>query len=64
MQGIEDKVIILTGGARNIGQVYARRLAEEGAKVVVCDMRDCEETADIVRSRGGEVLPLARRRER
>ena len=58
MQGIEDKVIILTGGARNIGQVYARRLAEEGAKVVVCDMRDCEETAEIIRSQGGEVLPL------
>ena len=58
MRGIEDKVIILTGGARNIGQVYARRLAEEGAKVVVCDMRDCEETAEIIRSQGGEVLPL------
>ena len=36
MQGIKDKVIIVTGAGRNIGQVYSRRLAEEGAKVVVC----------------------------
>ena len=45
MQGIKDKVIIVTGAGRNIGQVYSRRLAEEGAKVVVCDVIDCEETA-------------------
>ena len=58
MQGIKDKVIIVTGAGRNIGQVYSRRLAEEGAKVVVCDVIDCEETAGIVRAQGAEVLPL------
>ena len=58
MQSIKDKVIIVTGAARNIGQVYARRLAEEGAKIVACDVIDCEETAAIVRSKGAEVLPL------
>jgi NAD(P)-dependent dehydrogenase (short-subunit alcohol dehydrogenase family) len=58
MQGIEDKVIILTGAARNIGQAYAQRFAKEGAKIVVCDVADCEETADLVRSEGAEVLPL------
>ncbi|MCI0816223.1 MAG: SDR family oxidoreductase [Chloroflexi bacterium] len=58
MQGIKDKVIIVTGAGRNIGQVYSRRLAEEGAKVVVCDVIDCEETAGIVRAAGAEVLPL------
>ena len=58
MQGIKDKGIIVTGAGRNIGQVYSRRLAEEGAKVVVCDVIDCEETAGIVRAAGAEVLPL------
>ncbi len=58
MQGIKDKVIIVTGAGRNIGQVYSRRLAEEGAKVVVCDVIDCEETAGIVRAQGAEVLAL------
>jgi 3-oxoacyl-[acyl-carrier protein] reductase len=58
MQGIEGKVIIVTGAGRNIGQVYSRRLGEEGAKVVVCDVIDCSETAEIVAATGAEVLPL------
>jgi NAD(P)-dependent dehydrogenase (short-subunit alcohol dehydrogenase family) len=31
---LEGKVAIVTGGARNIGAVYSKRLAEEGARVV------------------------------
>jgi 3-oxoacyl-[acyl-carrier protein] reductase len=58
MQGIRDKVVIVTGAARNIGQVYARRLGEEGAKVVACDMLDCSETVEIVSAAGGEIIPL------
>jgi NAD(P)-dependent dehydrogenase (short-subunit alcohol dehydrogenase family) len=58
MQGIKDKVVIVTGAGRNIGQVYARRLAEEGAKVVACDVIDCSETVEIISTIGGEVLPL------
>ena len=58
MQGIKDRVVIVTGAARNIGQVYARRLAEEGAKVVACDVLDCSETAEIVSAAGAEVLAL------
>ena len=58
MEGIKDKVVIVTGAGRNIGQVYSRRLGEEGAKVVVCDVIDCEETAGIVRAQGAEVLAL------
>jgi 3-oxoacyl-[acyl-carrier protein] reductase len=36
--GIKDKVAIVTGSARGLGAATARRLAEEGAKVVVTDI--------------------------
>lgn len=39
--GLKDKVAIVTGSARGLGATTVRRLAEEGAKVVVTDiMRD------------------------
>jgi NAD(P)-dependent dehydrogenase (short-subunit alcohol dehydrogenase family) len=58
MQGIKDKVVIVTGAARNIGQVYARRLGEEGAKVVACDVLDCSETVEIISGAGGEAISI------
>jgi len=36
--GLKDKVAIVTGSARGLGAATARRLAEEGAKVVVNDI--------------------------
>ncbi|RXH24326.1 3-oxoacyl-ACP reductase FabG [Bradyrhizobium zhanjiangense] len=35
---IKDKVAIVTGSARGLGAATARRLAEEGAKVVITDI--------------------------
>jgi 3-oxoacyl-[acyl-carrier protein] reductase len=37
--GLKDKVAIVTGSARGLGAATARRLAEEGAKVVVTDIQ-------------------------
>ena len=39
-QRFADKVVIVTGAAGGIGEVYARRLAAEGATVVVADVAD------------------------
>ncbi|MEO7761165.1 MAG: SDR family NAD(P)-dependent oxidoreductase, partial [Casimicrobiaceae bacterium] len=36
--GLENKVAIVTGSARGLGAATARRLAEEGAKVIVTDI--------------------------
>jgi NAD(P)-dependent dehydrogenase (short-subunit alcohol dehydrogenase family) len=38
MRGLRDKVVIVAGGATGIGAATCRRLAEEGAKVVVGDI--------------------------
>ena len=51
-----DKVIIITGAARGLGQTYARRFAELGNSLVVCDRRDCAETVDLCRQAGAEAL--------
>ncbi len=37
---IKDKVVIVTGGAGEMGSAIVRRLADEGAKVVIADIAD------------------------
>ncbi len=37
MQGLRDKRVLITGGARGIGEAAARRFLREGARVVVLD---------------------------
>jgi 2-hydroxycyclohexanecarboxyl-CoA dehydrogenase len=39
MRGLEGKAVIVTGGAGGIGSAICRRLAEEGAKIGVFDLR-------------------------
>lgn len=37
---LKDKVCIITGGAMGIGRATAEKSAEEGAKVIICDMNE------------------------
>jgi NAD(P)-dependent dehydrogenase (short-subunit alcohol dehydrogenase family) len=60
MLGLQDRVAIVTGGAKGIGGATARRLAEEGARVLIADV-DLEvagQNAARIRAAGGtaEVL--------
>jgi len=56
---MKDKVAIITGAAQGIGATYAKALAAEGAKVVLCDLNTPNETAAEIRAEGGSALALA-----
>ena len=56
---LQDKVIIVTGAARHLGQAYSVRLAKEGAKLVISDALDCSETLALCETEGAEVLALS-----
>ena len=55
---ISEKVILITGAARGLGQTYARRFAELGARIVVSDLRSCDETVSICRDLDAEAVGL------
>lgn len=58
--GLEDRVAMVTGGGRAIGQVIARRLARDGANVVVIgpDERELHETAVEIQALGRRALAV------
>ncbi|MFL6154821.1 MAG: glucose 1-dehydrogenase [Marmoricola sp.] len=51
MGRVQDKVVLISGGARNIGGASARQLVAEGARVVIGDLLD-EEGAALAASLG------------
>ena len=57
---MKDKVAIVTGGGRGIGEASARRLAQFGAKVILADLDLASATAvaDSLKAEGKEAAPL------
>lgn len=58
---LDEKVALVTGGARGIGEAIARELAVQGADLAVADVNqeNVEETAKILAAETGkQVLPL------
>jgi 3-oxoacyl-[acyl-carrier protein] reductase len=53
---VDGKVIVITGGARGIGQEYARYFGGLGARVVVADINDCAQTLDLVKAEKGTAV--------
>ena len=55
---VENKIAIVTGGSRGIGEGCARALAAEGARVVIADQRveDGERTAQSIKQSGGDAV--------
>lgn len=58
MRGLSGKVGIVAGGGRGIGAATARRLADEGAYVVIGDLMGdwAREVADDIASKGGRAV--------
>jgi len=57
---VKDKVAIVTGGGRGIGEAICKKLAKEGAKTVVTDisLETAQETVDKITSEGGEAIAV------
>lgn len=57
---VQDRVIVVTGGARGIGGGIARGLAAEGGKVVVADLNleQAEATASAITDDGGTAIAV------
>jgi NAD(P)-dependent dehydrogenase (short-subunit alcohol dehydrogenase family) len=57
---LKDRVAIVTGGAQGIGGATARRLAEEGARVLIVDVDSpaAEANAATIHAAGGEASVL------
>jgi 3-oxoacyl-[acyl-carrier protein] reductase len=55
---LKDKVAIITGSARGIGQATALKFAAEGAKVVVCDLdrKAVDEVVAQIVAKGGQAI--------
>jgi len=55
---LRDKVGIVTGAGRGIGEEIALRFAEEGAKVVVNDVNEADgnRTGEAIKSKGGKAV--------
>lgn len=53
---VKEKVIVITGGARGIGQEYARYFGSLGARVVIADINDCAQTLELVHAEKGTAV--------
>ncbi len=57
-QQTKDKVAVVTGAAMGIGRAYAVRLADDGFRVVLSDLNDTAETAELIAKNGGTSLSV------
>jgi NAD(P)-dependent dehydrogenase (short-subunit alcohol dehydrogenase family) len=55
---LQDKVAIVTGGARGIGAAFCEALASQGAKVAVADVLEGQQVVERIEQRQGQAIYL------
>ena len=57
---VKDRVAVVTGSGRGIGEATVRRLSEEGAKVVVTDINEenALKVAEDIKAKGGQAIAV------
>ncbi len=51
-----DKIAVVSGGAKGIGQAFAQRLAQDGAHIVIADIAPGSNTVKMVEQAGRQAL--------
>ena len=59
MGRLDGKTALITGAGRGIGAVMAKRMAQEGANVVVTDVLDTETTVEAIIAAGGSAIGMS-----
>ena len=59
MSRLAGKTVIITGAGRGIGAVMAKRMAQEGANVVVTDVLDTKRTVEAITESGGSAIGIS-----
>ena len=59
MSRLAGKTVVITGAGRGIGAVMAKRMAQEGANVVVTDVLDTKGTVEAITERGGSAIGIS-----
>ena len=55
-KGHKDKVAVITGGSKGIGQAFAKRLAEDGVHVAIADVAPGADTVKMIEQVGRKAL--------
>ncbi len=69
MKDVKDKVVVITGGSTGIGFSFAGQFGREGAKIIICGLREnrLDEAVQSLRASGieaeGTVCDVSKRED-